>query len=304
MANQTNAGLSICADTAIMASSREIAISKLFTHNYSSRPVRPGDTVKIPVWGGSAAPEFNKTSNNYGTVNDTLGYAHIQVNKHRKHTFGIDEADLNDTVAGSIWDREGEAGGRAIGLALEGDIMGLFTYDKAKAQVALATSKANFAQLVATCAANGLSPRDCVVILTPTAYATLLGTLDSNVYGSLKGIQDGIIEKLYGFKAVIYSQVLPVADTASTNKAWGVIVPAGAVAVASAPIHASVDGGAIKDFGTSTDPESGLVLSSFQFVDPNTLETKANVVCHYGVGLTYDAQTCDQAPRFIQLKTA
>ncbi len=300
MANQTNPGLVIAAETALKQTHRAIALTKLFTHNFSSKPLTPGSTVKIPVYGATAAGLYDKNTNNYGTVDDTIGYAAVEINKHRKHTFGIDQEDLNDVVAGSIWDREGEVGGAAIAKALEADVMGLFTYANAKAQVTLAASKANLAQLVATCAANDLDPRDCTVVLTPAAYATILASLDANVYGSAKGIQDGIIEGLYGFKAIAYSAVLPTASSASADKAWGVIVPTGAAAVASAPIHTSVSD-SVKNFGNSTDENSGLVMTSFHFVDHDTLTTKANVVTQYGCALTYDAAKASNAPRYVQL---
>lgn len=309
MANQSNPGLSIAADQAILQASRVIAISKLFTHNYSNKAAMFGAYVKIPVCGSGAAQSYNAVSNNYATVDAALGHASVFINTKKKHTFAINADDMYSGTIGSVWDREGEAGGRAIAKAIESDIMGLFTYDNAMSVTGYTGStvtKANFAQLVALCATAGLDPADCTVILTPTAYATLLASLDSNVYGSLDGIQNGIIKNLYGFKAVIYSSCLPTASSSASSdtKAWGVIVPTGAVAVASAPIMGeAADLAGVKDFGESTDPESGLVFSSFRFGTPGTLDCMATVVCQYGVALTYSATTCDKAPRFIQLHT-
>ena len=70
------------------------------------------------------------------------------------------------------------------------------------ATVTLTTKKA-FADLFGTVYDNELDIDQTVLMLTPDNFATLLGTLDSNVYGSRDAITGGRIPGLYGFAAVV-----------------------------------------------------------------------------------------------------
>ena len=70
------------------------------------------------------------------------------------------------------------------------------------ATVTLTTKKA-FADLFGTVYDNELDINQTVLMLTPDNFATLLGTLDSNVYGSRDAITGGRIPGLYGFAAVV-----------------------------------------------------------------------------------------------------
>ena len=97
------------------------------------------------------------------------------------------------------------------------------------------SSKAEFANLFAVADSNGVNPYESVLVLNPTTYSVLLGTMDALVYGGNDGVKRGVIPGLYGFQDVVCSPYLPDGDV-------GAIIPYGTFGVASRVNKPAVNG--------------------------------------------------------------
>lgn len=305
----TSPALVFASDKAILSTRKALAKVTQFATDFSADAVKPGTTLKIPVYDGGTAESFDASSANYEHVTGTLKYASVTFANHVKATFQFDDKDFLIGLDSSVWGKAGDAAGRALSKSIVSAVSGLLTYDKAKAQVTGWTAgKAGLAGLRASCAANGLDPADCVVMLKSVQFAAILAALDSNVYGGSEAIRRGVIEGLYGFKAVIENDDIPavsgaeVSGTAPT-KGVGVVVPSDAVVVAGRLVPVASPS-AYQETGTVTDEVSGL---SFGVRRHGSAATGANfltVEALFGAALTYASDAADKAPRFLQVCVA
>ena len=129
-----------------------------------------------------------------------------------------------------------------------------------------------------------------VLALNPTYYADALSLFDSNVIGSTDPIRDGMIGKLYGFKAVIQLQDLP-------EGVLGALIPDNAVAFASRAVKVA-DESCYSEIGTTTD-ENGFTLTTVRHGSPAKGKGFLNVTCMYGINLFNGENTkyiCATAP--------
>lgn len=302
----TSPGLVFAADKAIVSTRKALAKVSQFATDFSDEAVQPGTTLKIPVYDGGTAESFDASSANYEHVTGTLKWAAVTFANHVKATFQFDDKDFLLGVDSSVWGKAGDAAGRAISKSISAAVSGLLTYDKAKAQVTGWTAgKDGLADLRKDCAANGLDPADCVVMLKPEAYAALLADLDTSVYGGGEAIRAGMIEGLYGFKAVIENDDIPAVSGAAVEgvspaKAVGVVVPQDAVVVAGRIVPVGSPA-VYQEIGTTKDEVSGLTLGVRRHGSPAVGGNFLTVEALFGAALTYDATNTSTAPRFLQI---
>ena len=297
----TSPGLVFAADKAIVSSRKALAKVAQFATDFTNDAVQPGTTLKIPVYDGGTAESFNASTANYEHVTGTLKWASVTFSNHVKATFQFDDKDFLLGIDSSVWGKAGDAAGRAISKSIASTVSGLLTYSAAKAQVtSWSVTKAGLAGLRNSCAANGMDPAECVVMLQPTEFATILAALDSNVYGGSEAIRTGVIEGLYGFKAVIENSDLPVASAANANLAVGVVVPQDAVVVAGRIVPVGSPA-VYQEIGTTTDEVSGMTLGVRRHAAPSVGANFLTVEALFGAALTYDSTNTSTAPRFLQI---
>ncbi len=105
----------------------------------------------------------------------------------------------------------------------------------------------------------------CIVAMKPTQFATVLGQLDSNIYGGSEAIRLGVVDGLYGFKAFVCAPNLP-------EGVDGAIICDTAVGVASRYLFPGTEG-AYPQAWSATD-ESGFTIGYRRFMDLATGSNK------------------------------
>lgn len=299
----TKAGLKAAADKVILAARPVVEVIRLFSTNISPDSARKGDGVAVEVL-SAVAGDFG-SSNGYTKSNGTIKPATVTLDKHKKASFTIADTDALENELDPVWGAMTPANAKAVAKAVVTDVMALLTHTNAKAVVTAAhATLANFTAIRSIAEANGLDPADCVLALTPAAYADLLSVIPANVYGSDEAIRMGQIGAFIGFKAVIDAPNATTTSGASETKGFGFIIPTGAIAVAARTVKALKAGGNLLESGTITDDETGFTFGTRVVVDTDQGETTWNVDCLYGAALTYHASTNPNAPRYVQLKTA
>lgn len=283
----TNPALSFCADTAIVAARPALAMVGLFATDFSHEAVKPGTTMKIPVFTPDAAAAFNKTSNNYETTDGSVTFADVTFDKHLKHTFSFDDTDMNEVnLAGSFWQKAGEASGNALALAIAGTVSGMINKTKipksaANEVILSSVTKQSIAKLRGSCFAAGIDPARTVLMLTPAAFGDLLALFDANVFGGPEAVRNGIIPRLYGFKAVCENGSLS-SDT--NEKLVGALVPEDAIVVAGRTIEVG-SRAPYDEVGYQRDEVSGITLGLRRHGNPATGENFLNLEALFGSNL-------------------
>lgn len=188
---------------ALQSLHEEIAPIMDFSHSFRELEDRVGAAVVVPNFTLSAAAEFNAESNNYFSgTKDVVGET-INVDSHLVKSCMYTDRDVVETDVQFARDY-GIGIGDCIGRAIYNKVIGLLNdVNVTKTATLSGTAKANFADLFATTYEQGLDIRQTVLMLTPTYFAKLLGTLDANVYGGEEAIRGGRIPGLYKFKAVV-----------------------------------------------------------------------------------------------------
>ena len=274
--------LVFAADKAIIAARKALAKAALFATDFSADAAQPGSTLKIPLFTPGAAAAFNATSNNYETTDGSVTFAAMAFDHHVKNTFQFDDKDFTLVNGTNFWANAGRASGEAIALAISKAVAGLIVKANVAQEAVFSAGKAALANLRKTAAAQGIDPAQTVVMLEPGAFAALLSALDANVYGGSEAIRGGLLEGLYGFKAVIEQSDLS-ADTA--EKLVGALVPADALAIAGRTIPV-LSPGVYEEVGITRDEVSGLALGLRRHGNPATGANYATVEALFGAALT------------------
>lgn len=281
----TDPSLVFAANKALIAAHPAIAKVTQFATDFSADAAQPGDTMKVMVFDTAAATAYDASSNNYGTVNGTLAGVSVTFASHVKKTYAYNPTD-HLKVNPSVWNRRGEAAGVAISRAIERTVAGLIIATNvpktspgsaANESVLSSITKANLAKLRGKCDATGADPASTVLVLNPTNFAEMLALFDANIYGGTEAIRQGVVEGLYGFKAVMQ---LPLSSDAS-EKLVGALIPAEALVVGGRTIPAD-DVGDGAECGFTTDETSGLTVGTYAFVDHTTREHKFTMEALFG----------------------
>ena len=294
----TSPGLILGSSKALMETQRAIALAKLFTTDFSSELQGEGKVLKVPVFSGDATV-YNETSNDFETTDGTIIPTTITLDTLVKVTYKLGMTDLLEVDKSATSRNCGIAGGRAIARKIEELIVGKLGYANAVAQ-ATGFTVAKLGKAIATAEKNEIDPATIVAILAPDAYGDLLDANTANA--AITG--DNIAEapgRKYGIKAIVSSAKVANASAESATKGVGFLVPDAAIAIAGRGIEQAVDG-MYAEYGTTTDDDSGLTITSFVHGQPGKNARFMNVAALLGSTLTRTSS--NKAPGFVQLVTA
>ena len=288
----TSPGLILGSSKALMETQRAIALAKLFTTDFSSELQGEGKTLKVPVFSGDATV-YNESSNDFETTDGSIIPATITLDTLVKVTYKLGMTDLLEVDKSATSRNCGIAGGRAIARKIEELIVGKLGYANAVAQ-ATGFTVAKLGK------ANEIDPATIVAILAPDAYGDLLDANTANAAITGDNIAEALGRK-YGIKAIVSSAKVANASAESATKGVGFLVPDAAIAIAGRGIEQAVDG-MYAEYGTTTDDDSGLTITSFVHGQPGKNARFMNVAALLGSTLTRTSNT--KAPGFVQLVTA
>ena len=294
----TSPGLILGSSKALMETQRAIALAKLFTTDFSSELQGEGKTLKVPVFSGDATV-YNESSNDFETTDGSIIPATITLDTLVKVTYKLGMTDLLEVDKSATSRNCGIAGGRAIARKIEELIVGKLGYANAVAQ-ATGFSVAKLGKAIATAEKNEIDPATIVAILAPDAYGDLLDANTANAAITGDNIAEALGRK-YGIKAIVSSAKVANASAESATKGVGFLVPDAAIAIAGRGIEQAVDG-MYAEYGTTTDDDSGLTITSFVHGQPGKNARFMNVAALLGSTLTRTSN--NKAPGFVQLVTA
>lgn len=297
----TSPGLILASNKAIMEAQRGIAFAKYFSTDFSAELQGVGKTVSVPVFSGSATV-FNESDNDFETTDGSIIPVNVTLDTLVKVTFSLGVADLLEVDKTSTSRNCGVAAGRAIGRKLEEIICGLLTYGARKA-AATSFTVAKLGKAIATAQDNDLDPSTLVAILRPSFYGDLLDANTNNA--AIQGDDiAGALGRKYGIKAILCSSMASAYSAADAQKGAGFLVPDSAIAIAGRGIEQPVNG-MYAEYGTQTDENSGLAVTSFVHGAPGKIRRYMNVAALLGAKLTRVTSPSDnKAPGYIQLVTA
>lgn len=294
----TSPGLILGSSKALMETQRAIALAKLFTTDFSSELQGEGKTLKVPVFSGDATV-YNESSNDFETTDGSIIPATITLDTLVKVTYKLGMTDLLEVDKSATSRNCGIAGGRAIARKIEELIVGKLGYANAVAQ-ATGFTVAKLGKAIATAEKNEIDPATIVAILAPDAYGDLLDANTANAAITGDNIAEALGRK-YGIKAIVSSAKVANASAESATKGVGFLVPDAAIAIAGRGIEQAVDG-MYAEYGTTTDDDSGLTITSFVHGQPGKNARFMNVAALLGSTLTRTSN--NKAPGFVQLVTA
>lgn len=262
------------ANDALVAAAAECNIAREFAANFSDEFVEPGLTVKVPVAAGGTADAFNASTNDYETDTGSVTWAPITLSSHVKSTFMLKALDLLEVPNAPYWGGLSRAGGQSVGRAISTAIGGLITSTSVTASATLDTvSLAAIAGLRESCRGK---VADTVLALAGAEYTTLMAVLGSNYAGGADALA-GRIPGLFGFKSVVCLR-----DVANGVK--GALIPADALAIAGRAVPCD-DPSVYSEFGTATDPDSGLTLTVRRHTSAANGRCFVNVEALFGAAL-------------------
>ena len=294
----TSPGLILGSSKALMETQRAIALAKLFTTDFSSELQGEGKNLKVPVFSGDATV-YNESSNDFETTDGSIIPATITLDTLVKVTYKLGMTDLLEVDKSATSRNCGIAGGRAIARKIEELIVGKLGYANAVAQ-ATGFTVAKLGKAIATAEKNEIDPATIVAILAPDAYGDLLDANTANAAITGDNIAEALGRK-YGIKAIVSSAKVANASAESATKGVGFLVPDAAIAIAGRGIEQAVDG-MYAEYGTTTDDDSGLTITSFVHGQPGKNARFMNVAALLGSTLTRTSN--NKAPGFVQLVTA
>lgn len=268
----------------------EINIVKQFAYDISDKVADFGDKVRVALVTGGTAESFSDScaDRNYEHVTGSLSDVFVTLDDQPKATVSLSQMEALEIANAPFWTKFAEAGAASIGKAISTKVGGAFTtsacaggkvvlaFDDTKTE---AYNRKQLALLRTSCAGR---IADTVLLLDPTNYATMLSLFPANIYGGSDPIAAGLVEKLFGFKAVIAASDLPAGVT-------GALVPANGLAIAVRPV-AIPDIEAYPEAGVVTD-ENGFSISVLRHTAFATGKAYLNATCLVGVSLTQGDKT-------------
>ena len=245
--------LKVASEEALFGLQKHMATIKYFAKNFSPAASVPFGSVVVPVYDLSAAADFNSETNNW-CGDETIDGTVIPLEKHLIKSVKLDDT-VNTTGDINFVRDAARAVTEVLTHGANQYCWGQFTDANISAaagasiedlSAAMPSTKAGFAGLFAICDQKGINPYESVLALDPTAYSGLLSCLDYNIIGSDEAIKYGVIEGLYGMRAVVCTSYLP----AGTR---GVIVPYSSFAVVNRYNAPTVNG--YENTWTATDTD-------------------------------------------------
>lgn len=227
--------IKVASETAVMGLQKHMASLKYFAKDVSPMADRPFAGVQVPVYSLSAAAEFDETTNNWcGGTNEVDGTI-VTLDKHFIKSISLNDVQAGETDINFLRDGS-KAIADVLGHAANKYVFGLINETNVPTSEQFnGSSKAAFANLFKIADDHGVNPYECILALNPENFSKLLSTLDANVYSTDAAIKYGVVEGLYGMKAVICTSYLPEGTI-------GALIPYNTIAIVSRTNRPAVDG--------------------------------------------------------------
>jgi hypothetical protein len=227
--------IKVAAETAIMGLQPHMASLKYFAHNFKELEDKKGSAIAVPVYSLTDAADFDTNSNNWGSGENEIQGEVLNLEKHLIKSIGLDDVAAGATDINFLRD-----GTKAIvdvlAHAANKYVYGMINETNCPtSETFTGSDKTAFANLFKIASDNGVNPYEAVVVLNPEMYAKVLSFLDAVVYSNDQAVKYGVVEGLYGFRAVIASSYLPAGVK-------GAIIPYQCVGIASRINKPAVDG--------------------------------------------------------------
>lgn len=226
--------IKIASETAVLGLQKHLASLKYFAHNFSPATDRPFAGVAVPVYALSAAADFVEGTNDWCSGQNEVDGVVVSLDKHFIKSISITDVQAGETDINFLRD-----GSRAIADVLahaaNKAVYQTINAENVELTATMPATKAAFAGLMKICDDNGVNPYECVLALDPEDFGALLATLDYAVIGTSEAVKYGVIENLYGFRAVVMTSYLP----AGTK---GAIIPYNTIGIVSRVNKPAVDG--------------------------------------------------------------
>lgn len=253
-----NLGLTTAANEACISLGAGLAKIMPFAHSLNAEAARRGEIVKVPVYSAEAG-DFDATNNNYAQLSSVVG-VDVPLSVHPVAGFEATDVQLTQSDVNFFGD-----GGRAAALALarrmNKDFFGMVDADATNLSATLTTTKQGFADLYAVAVNNDIEPSNAVLVLGPSDYAKLLGTVGDAAVVGTDALAKGMFKGFVGFDYVISSPYL-------ADGIKGFIAEKGALAFGGRGIE--VDESAYKQSGTVADENTGAPITLLMFTKPET----------------------------------
>lgn len=241
-----------------------------------------GESVMVQLATAAAAGDWNATSNNFKASAATqIGEVSVKLDQRKIAKTQITPAQMANFQT-YWWQRQGALNARSVALAITGAAASVITpanfgdkkEDKIQVSLDGFSSKAIGPIREKAITDKSLQPEDSVLVLNPSFYSALLGSLDANVYGGREAIVHGVIPGLLGFASVVEWPGLRIP---------GFVASRGALAFASRRI-AFISTKPYEMVKDETVPEIGAVLTTVIHVDGDNGNGTISVNGLFGVG--------------------
>ncbi len=254
--------LNVAADQAIAGIQKHVPSISLFARSFNARPAEKYTGIAVPAFAnlsGANVQDANNLTSDIWCDGEELQGAVVSLEKNISKVYALTDYEAAATDNLYLAD-----GARAIAdqVTLEA-VKYVFENTLADSNLStvqtlsdytdtMPTTKAGFAGLYATASDCGANPYDSVVVLNPTAYANMMGTLgDSYVYGGPEMVRTGVVENLYGFRGVVCSPFMPTGTK-------GFIIPWNTLGVVARWDKPAIDG--YEETWTAIDPKTGFTI--------------------------------------------
>lgn len=266
----TNLGLTTAANEACISLGAGLAKIMPFAHTLNAEAARRGEIVKVPVYTTEAA-EFDETTNNYAQLSNVVG-VDVPLSCHPVAGFEATDVQLTQSDVNFFGDG-GRAAALAIARKMNKDFFGMVDADSTDLSASLTTTKQGFADLYAVAVNNDIEPSNAVLVLGPSDYAKLLGTVGDTAIVGTDALAKGMFKGFVGFDYVISTPYLPAGIK-------GFIAEKGALAFGGRGIE--VDESAYKQNGTVADEKTGAPITLLMFTKPETGASHVTATGLYG----------------------
>lgn len=283
----TDVAAKIYSKQLIVESQQQLARIKEFSLDFSEEAKQPGESVMVQLSTANSAGDWNDTTNNFARAAMSVKERSVTLNKRKIAGGKVTPAQMANFHP-YWWKNQGAMDARAIGLSFLSEAAALITaanFGDTKADKLNVSLDGFGHKSIAAIRGKAiddkkLSPENCVLVLNPSFFSQLLGSMDANVYGGREAILKGAIPGLLGFVSVVE---------------WpGLAIP-GFVASRAALAFA---GRKIAFLGTKNyelvqdnlDPELGLVTTTVLYVDGATGHGSLSNNALFGVGVGADDQ--------------
>ena len=259
------------ANVCLKEASGTINMLKKFAFDASEEFASAGATVKVPVASVGTISAFNKSTNNFEKNDGSITWETITLDTPVKATWELDAEDLLKMPVGSYINTFGETASGKIQRYISAKIGGLFNTTDITASETLTLTLKGIATLRGKCVAR---PADTVLMLDSASYNELLSLLPADIYGTSEAIQNGYIDKAFGFSAVVEAFDLP-------SGVKGALLPKSNLVIVSRNFQVADESG-YSEFGYQADPDTGFSVTMMKHCAPATGSAYLNAVALFG----------------------